>query len=118
MNHLPTVIARHADAASLDLELDVGADCPWFAGHFPGQPILPGVVQIGWAAHFAGELTKRDTPPTVLDRVKFKRPILPETRLTLRLRRAGESVCYEYLRAEADATISVSSGVLRYAAGT
>ncbi|HET6329718.1 MAG TPA: hypothetical protein VFF76_02930 [Holophagaceae bacterium] len=28
---------------------EVEADHPAFTGHFPGQPILPGVVQLDWA---------------------------------------------------------------------
>lgn len=115
MNGLPNVIARRADAEQMELQLDVAADCPWFVGHFPGQPILPGVVQIGWAAHFAGELIEHDTPPAVLDRVKFKRPIGPGARLTLHLKRTGDKISYEYLLTEAGDAVSASSGVLNYA---
>lgn len=118
MNGLPEVIARHVDGGRLELQLDVATDCPWFVGHFPGQPILPGVVQIGWASHFAAELIEHDTPPAVLDRIKFKRPIGPGARLTLRLERAGDKVSYEYLLAEAGTAITASSGVLNYAIET
>ncbi len=27
--------------------IHVSSDSPWFDGHFPGEPILPGVAQIG-----------------------------------------------------------------------
>ncbi len=115
MNGLPEVLARQAHADGVDLQLRVAADCPWFEGHFDGWPILPGVVQIGWAAWFAAEWSGRDTPPGVLDRVKFKRPIRPGARLTLRLRRAGGKLGYEYLLMLPEGPVTASSGMFDYA---
>ena len=37
-------------------EKDVLADEPWFEGHFPGNPILPGVLIIEAMAQAAGVL--------------------------------------------------------------
>lgn len=115
MNGLPHILARREFADGVELDLHVAADCPWFAGHFPGRPILPGVVQIGWAAHFAGEWMACAEPPMVLDRVKFKHPIGADARLMLRLTRRGDSVSYEYLLAHAEKLISASSGCLCHA---
>lgn len=114
MNGLPQVTRRHGSGHELELEFTLGADNPWFAGHFPGQPILPGVVQIGWAAHFAVALRDDDTPPMTLQRVKFRYPVGPGAHLLLRLEHAGDRVRFQY-RLLADAEpIDVSSGVLCY----
>ncbi|HET7370131.1 MAG TPA: hydroxymyristoyl-ACP dehydratase [Gammaproteobacteria bacterium] len=108
MKGLPTVVAQHAGPEQAELELLVEEGCPWFEGHFPDQPILPGVVQIGWAAHFASELYGTDPSPTVLERVKFKRPILPGSTLVLHLQRSAHKIRYDYRQDAA----SLSSGVL------
>lgn len=111
MNGLPKVLARHPQGDGIDLELHVPADCPWFEGHFESWPILPGVVQIGWAAWFAADWSGRETPPVVMDRVKFKRPITPNARLRLCLRRVGDRLHYEFLLMLPEGPVSASSGV-------
>lgn len=111
MNGLPEVCARQAHDGGVDLELHVCADCPWFEGHFPGRPILPGVVQIGWAAWFAAGWTGCDTPPTRLERVKFRRPIRPGARLVLRLAMKSGKLHYEYLLVQPEGRVPASSGV-------
>lgn len=114
MNGLPDITARRVGEGTLELEFTLDAACPWLDGHFPGHPILPGVVQVGWAAHFAAPLAGREDPPAQLERIKFKRPILPGARLRLCLAADAGRVRYEYLMlGEAD-PVSASSGVLGY----
>jgi 3-hydroxymyristoyl/3-hydroxydecanoyl-(acyl carrier protein) dehydratase len=69
------------------LQLDVPTDLVWFDGHFPGDPILPGVAQIGWAIAFAREHFGLDTDPHEIDRVKFLHTARPGARLELKLMR-------------------------------
>lgn len=83
MNGLPKVLAEHGDPGQTELDLLVQADNPWFQGHFPGRPILPGVVQIGWAVHYAGSVLGFTYGVPQLEQVKFRRPILPGTHLSL-----------------------------------
>ncbi|MGH8292558.1 MAG: 3-hydroxyacyl-ACP dehydratase FabZ family protein [Gammaproteobacteria bacterium] len=112
MNGLPTVLVRRPAPGGSELELLVAEANPWFEGHFPGHPILPGVAQIAWAVHYAAELYGSPRTPSGLEQVKFKRPILPGAQLTLRLTRApdGARLRYEYR----DAGQSYSSGVLDF----
>ncbi len=114
MNGLPAVLARRDEAGRTELDIEVPPDNHWFEGHFPEFAILPGVVQIGWAAHFAHALC--DLGPDVLgmEHVKFKRPILPGARLTLSLRldAAKGNLRYEYREGEQ----TCSSGTLQYGA--
>lgn len=109
MNGLPTIVSQRRDAERSELEILVEAGNPWFEGHFPQFPILPGVVQIGWAEHFAQTLYGFATGVSVVEQVKFKRPILPGTRLTLVLRpdMRAHKLRYEYR--DADTTYSVGT---------
>jgi 3-hydroxyacyl-[acyl-carrier-protein] dehydratase len=58
---------------------------PQFLGHFPGQPVFPGVLMIEGMAQTAGVLCvasgAADSPQTVyfltIDKAKFRKPVVP-----------------------------------------
>ncbi|WP_396213587.1 bifunctional UDP-3-O-[3-hydroxymyristoyl] N-acetylglucosamine deacetylase/3-hydroxyacyl-ACP dehydratase [Gemmatimonas sp.] len=66
---------------------------PFFQGHFPGHPIMPGVLIIEAMAQVGGMLLMRtiDDPASKvvyflsLDNVKFRRPVKPGDQLRLEL---------------------------------
>ena len=66
---------------------------PFFQGHFPGHPIMPGVLIIEAMAQVGGMLllgTIEDPEQKVvyfmsLDNVKFRRPVLPGDQLRCEL---------------------------------
>ena len=70
-------------------------------GHFPGLPVVPGAMQIGWVLAFASELL--GSPPTLygLQSVKFQRLVLPgqTLSLTIRLDRDRETIQFVYASA-------------------
>ncbi len=55
-----------------------------FAGHFPNHPVLPGVVQLQWALHYAAQHWPI-APVAQEYRVKFTKIITPEMPLQLTL---------------------------------
>lgn len=81
---------------------DVRADEPWFAGHFPGNPVLPGVLVLESLAQLGGMLAEASgTQLLAVDKAKLRRPVLPGARLVLKaelLQRHGHAV---KVRAEA-----------------
>jgi 3-hydroxymyristoyl/3-hydroxydecanoyl-(acyl carrier protein) dehydratase len=48
----PRRFPRAASGASATYRLRVPPTLEHFRGHFPGFPILPGVVQLDWAVRF------------------------------------------------------------------
>jgi 3-hydroxymyristoyl/3-hydroxydecanoyl-(acyl carrier protein) dehydratase len=83
---LPPVRARRPgpDAETV-LDLEVGPGLPAFQGHFPGDPILPGVVQVDWAARFGSEAFGPLGPFLGLAQLKFHQPIRPGRAVELHL---------------------------------
>lgn len=66
---------------------------PYFTGHFPEQPIMPGVLIIEALAQTTGLLAAESAPDVLgkgrtyylvgLDKVRFKRPVVPGDQLRL-----------------------------------
>jgi 3-hydroxymyristoyl/3-hydroxydecanoyl-(acyl carrier protein) dehydratase len=79
---------RMITTGSLMAEFQIRDDSPWFAGHFPEEPILPGVAVLAMAAemitYLEGNL-QRKTRIAGLKRVRFRLPIRPRDMVTLEL---------------------------------
>ena len=67
------------------LHIALPPDSPAFAGHFPGRPILAGVIQIDWALRLAGTHLEIVQPAARDFQVKFRRTIGPDVPLVLAL---------------------------------
>ncbi|MBT8341363.1 MAG: hypothetical protein HKP58_10760 [Desulfatitalea sp.] len=61
----------------------VPADSPWFDGHFPGRPVLPGIAQLGMVLALISKATGTALFIRQVGRVRFKRVIPPGSHLTL-----------------------------------
>lgn len=69
---------------------NVSANEPFFVGHFPNNPIMPGVLIIESMAQVGGILALLSTPEHLgkqevylmsLDKVRFRRPVVPGDQL-------------------------------------
>lgn len=82
---LPDIRAIRQQDQQVSLELHVSPTLDYFEGHFPGMPILPGVVQLDWAARLGREQFKIQGNFVSLENVKFQALVLPDAMLTLSL---------------------------------
>ncbi len=69
-------------AAPVSGTLTIAADHPAFAGHFPANPVLPGVVLVDLILAAAGI-----TAIAGITRLKFLRPVRPGERIDYTLER-------------------------------
>jgi 3-hydroxyacyl-[acyl-carrier-protein] dehydratase len=58
-------------------EVQVPAESSWFSGHFPGDPILPGIAQLGMACEAALKALGEGFRVAGFSRIKFKKIIRP-----------------------------------------
>ena len=87
----------------------VPPDHPAFAGHFPGQPIVPGVVLLDHAVALAGQWLQRAPGGWRVDNAKFLQPVGPGAELRYVFsRKPSGAVAFSISQGER----SVASGVL------
>jgi 3-hydroxyacyl-[acyl-carrier-protein] dehydratase len=70
---------------------NVSINEPFFQGHFPGYPIMPGVLMVEAIAQAGGALLLTEVPDradklmvfTGIERAKFRRPVVPGDQLRI-----------------------------------
>ena len=73
------------DETSIRALKNVTVNEPFFQGHFPEQPVMPGVLLVEGMAQAGGLLLLRDIPNrerklllfSGIDKCRFRRPVLP-----------------------------------------
>ena len=83
---LPEVLTVDSDAlCRAELLLRIDPKIAHFAGHFPGTPILPGIVQLDWAIRFARQHLPLQGDFSSLENLKFVALVQPGDELCLSL---------------------------------
>ncbi|CAD6875892.1 ApeI family dehydratase [Methylomonas fluvii] len=94
----PETLDEHIQADGLVLALRIPKDLTYFNGHFDEIAVVPGVVQIQWAVHYARQYLGLTRVFSHMESVKFKELLLPGQELELALhylQQAGKlTFCY------------------------
>jgi 3-hydroxyacyl-[acyl-carrier-protein] dehydratase len=87
------VVEVRAETSAVGIK-NVTVNEPYFAGHFPGRPIMPGVLIIEAMAQTAAALVVASIGPTAegkpvyfmtVDQARFRRPVLPGDQLRIKV---------------------------------
>ena len=81
----PHVTSERVEPAGAEIEIVVPQDLEYLRGHFPGAPIVPGVVQVKWALLFARRYLRVEGACTGIEALKFQSALQPGARATLTL---------------------------------
>jgi 3-hydroxyacyl-[acyl-carrier-protein] dehydratase len=89
----------------------IGANHPSLAGHFPGHPVVPGVVMLGEVMTAIRETAKENIEFVGVPSAKFISTLHPGEPLTIRLDQQGDGAI-EFTCTSGSRLIA--SGCLRY----
>ena len=115
---------KHLIGTVVTAHYEVNPDHPIFEGHFPDQPVLPGVVQVEMMAQasiFLVKLvsTKKEGVPLKvallnITSAKFRSPVVPGMKLTIKTfctRIRGSIVCNDCQVFHGDILVAESSNL-------
>lgn len=84
----------------------------YFRGHFDVQPILPGVVQLGWVYDYIQEIFGIDAK-TQIPMIKFMAPVIPGDILTLEINHEPQKKFFNFTYRFQDGR-EASKGKIKY----
>ncbi len=95
---------------------------PFFAGHFPDYPVMPGVLIVEAMAQVAGVLVLKNVPDREskvvflagIENARFRRPVVPgdQLRIEMKVARRKGSVAKMYGEARVDGVLVAEAEVL------
>ncbi|WP_028584027.1 3-hydroxyacyl-ACP dehydratase FabZ family protein [Desulfogranum mediterraneum] len=71
------------DPITTTASVRIDAGSPWFSGHFPDDPILPGIAQLKMVADLLGRTTAARVDVLGLSRIKFRKIVRPGEQLDI-----------------------------------
>jgi len=79
----------------------VPVDSPWFEGHFPGEPILPGIAIVHTVEQAILKDIQKNNERVVLDelrRIRFVQPVRPgeELKITVLREDTGGEILFSF----------------------
>jgi len=89
----PELVDEKRSARRLERTLRVPADLTFLEGHFPGFPVVPGVVQLRWALRLAAALLGHEPRLASVEALKFRELLRPGDafRAAVELSAAGDA---------------------------
>ncbi|MBW2296112.1 MAG: hypothetical protein JRF32_00690 [Deltaproteobacteria bacterium] len=104
---------ERCDDNKIRADIQVPPSSPWFDGHFPGEPVLPGLAQLGMVFDVIKKVAGGNLKIASVSRVRFKRIVRPDDLLKViaaPLKRDVKAYTFQILIQDEQ----VSSGVIRF----
>lgn len=90
----------------------ISPEHPSLPGHFPGQPVVPGVVTLSLVESALGQWLDQPVNLVEAPMIKFHRPVLPGQALEIAFKSLSEASAGFMVRSEG---VSLMEGKLKYA---
>ena len=74
---------KRSASGEVSAGVEMTQDSPWFSGHFPGEPILPGIAQLGMVFDAISQSSHQSLKISSFGRVRFKQIVRPNDRLEI-----------------------------------
>ncbi len=87
---------RFMTTSDFTLSCSIETGSKWFQGHFPDNPILPGIAQLKFVADLVTTSEKETLQMTGVSRVKFRRIVRPQDRLDIAVSREKKGQRYQF----------------------
>ncbi|MBY0361296.1 MAG: 3-hydroxyacyl-ACP dehydratase FabZ [Phreatobacter sp.] len=101
------IVDIRADEFGIGIK-NVTANEPQFMGHFPGNPIMPGVLMIEGMAQTGGVMALTSVGGTgklvffmTIDKAKFRKPVIPGDRIEYHMTKIAKKRNIWFYRGEA-----------------
>jgi len=115
------ILEMEAESRAVGIK-NVSGNEPFFQGHFPGVPIMPGVLIVEGMAQVGAALLLSDKPDrhtkliyfTGIDKCRFRRPVVPgdQIRYELTVLRLRSQVCRMRGEARVDGQLAAEAEIL------
>lgn len=73
------------EVTKITASVTADSNSSWFSGHFPNNPILPGIAQLKMVADLITRPERGNLSMTGLSRVKFRKLVKPGDRLDIQV---------------------------------
>lgn len=76
---------KEMEAIKITASMTTAGNSPWFSGHFPNNPILPGIAQLKMVVDLIARQSEDNLRITGLSRVKFRKIVKPGEQLDIQV---------------------------------
>jgi 3-hydroxyacyl-[acyl-carrier-protein] dehydratase len=76
---------KKSSSGEVSASVAMTADSRWFSGHFPGEPVLPGIAQLGMVLDALTLTNHEKLRITGFSRVRFKQLVRPDDPLEIQI---------------------------------
>ena len=78
-------IQNRSESPVLGADVHIEPTSPWFQGHFPGHPVLPGIAQLSLVLGLIQQEVNQPLSLSNVSRIRFKQLILPDDRIRIQV---------------------------------
>jgi 3-hydroxyacyl-[acyl-carrier-protein] dehydratase len=109
----PARVGRTPDAVTVTLRVPVAAATDVLAGHYPGFPILPGVLIIDCLRQAVSAATSDRVRLTAVQRLRLVSPLLPGDEMTFTTTISGDTAIGRGVRVDGRVAAEIRAGFER-----